>query len=51
MGYHIITFGMYADALVQIVDPKGRTSADVFLEDIAKPFGLYEHHVFVFLDL
>ena len=38
-GYHGVTYGLYADILVQKVDPKGRPIQQVFQEDIAEPFG------------
>ena len=38
-GYHGVTYGLYADVLVEKVDPKGRSVKQVFLDDIAKPYG------------
>ncbi|PAA87839.1 hypothetical protein BOX15_Mlig005865g1 [Macrostomum lignano] len=35
------TWGLYADGLVQRVDPKGRKLADYFREEVAEPHGLH----------
>lgn len=37
-GYHAITMGLYADALVRRVDPRKRTISQFFDEEVSKPF-------------
>ena len=39
-GYHIYTYGLYLDRLIQKIDPKGRDTARIFQEEVAKPFGI-----------
>ena len=46
-GYHGVTYGLYADRLVEKVDPKGRSTRQVFLEDIAEPFGNYSYKILI----
>ena len=38
-GYHGVTYGLYLDKLIEKVDPAGRTTEQVFLEDLARPYG------------
>ncbi|CAL1543162.1 unnamed protein product [Lymnaea stagnalis] len=40
VGYHGLTFGMYADALVRKVDPQHRNLSTFFQEEIAKPLDI-----------
>ncbi|XP_069112797.1 beta-lactamase domain-containing protein 2-like [Argopecten irradians] len=37
-GYHPLTFAMYLDQIVRRVDPEGRSLAQYFQEEMAKPF-------------
>ena len=39
-GYHIYTYGLYLDRLIQKIDPEGRDTAKIFQEEIAKPFDI-----------
>ncbi|CAG5122519.1 unnamed protein product [Candidula unifasciata] len=39
-GYHIYTYGMYADALVRKVDPQQRNLSQFFQEEIALPLDI-----------
>ena len=39
MGYHAYNIGLYMDQLVRLVDPKHRTLAQFFDDEVAKPFG------------
>lgn len=39
-GYHAVTYGLYLDKLVEKVDPAGRSTEQVFLEDLAQPYDL-----------
>ena len=41
VGYHTLTYGLYADQLVRRVDKHGRGLGQFFREEIAKPFGKY----------
>jgi CubicO group peptidase (beta-lactamase class C family) len=42
-GYHGITLGWYEGALLQRVDPKGRTLGQFFADEVAGPLGLEFH--------
>ena len=37
-GYHASTFALYLDQIVRRVDPKGRSLAQYFHEEMAQPF-------------
>lgn len=39
-GYHIITFGLYVDTLLQKADPKHRRVDKIFKEEIGDKFGM-----------
>lgn len=39
-GYHPIMFAIYLDQIVQRADPNGRSLAQYFHDEIAKPFGI-----------
>ncbi|XP_078318100.1 beta-lactamase domain-containing protein 2-like [Crassostrea virginica] len=43
-SYHVITFGMYVDVLLRRADPKHRNVDQIFLEEIASPFGIDIHY-------
>lgn len=38
-GYHALTFGWLVDQLIRRIDPKHRSVARFFREEIAIPFG------------
>lgn len=40
-GYHALSYGLLADALVRRVDKKNRTLGQFFAEEVAEPFGVY----------
>nr|XP_022331156.1 beta-lactamase domain-containing protein 2-like [Crassostrea virginica] len=43
-GYHIITFGLYVDTLLQKADPKHRRVDKIFKEEIGDKFGIEMYH-------
>lgn len=40
-GYHAVSIGLFASALVRRVDPKNRTLGQFFAEEVADVFGEY----------
>lgn len=38
-GYHPVSFGPYANALIRRIDPKGRSVGKFFDEEVRQPFG------------